>query len=70
MAMILMGAIIPNSFNTVCQNNVAKPEAVVRLVISVALPIFIITLCKDLTMFPCLQILLVFVDQKYSWVLQ
>ena len=56
MAMMLIEATMPNSFNTLLsvKINVAKPEAVVRLVISVALPIFIITLCKDLTMFPCL----------------
>ena len=56
--MILIDATIPNSFNTLLsvRIKVAKPDAVVRLVISVAFPIFIITLRRDLNMFPCFAI--------------
>ena len=50
--MMLIEATIPNSFNTLLsvKIKVAKPDAVVKLVISVALPIFVITLCKDFTL--------------------
>ena len=33
--------------------NVAKPAAVVKLVINVAFPTLEITLCNDLALFPC-----------------
>ena len=54
--MMLIEATIPNSFNTLLsvKIKVAKPDAVVKLVIIVALPIFIITLYNDLTLLPCL----------------
>ena len=50
MANILMDAIIPNSFSNwlFVKINVAKPDAVVMLVIKVALPIFEMTRCNDL----------------------
>ncbi len=46
---------IPNSRNKLLltKTKVAKPEAVVILVIKVALPILAITLCKDLAWLPC-----------------
>ena len=45
-----MEATIPNSFKILLlvKMKVAKPEAVVRLVINVALPILEITRCNDL----------------------
>ena len=51
-----MEATMPNSFRILLsvKIKVAKPEAVVRLVIKVAFPIFMITRCKDLIMLPCL----------------
>ncbi len=55
MAIIFIEATVPNSFKTLLSVNmkVANPEAVVRLVIKVAFPIFMITRCKDLTLLPC-----------------
>ncbi len=35
------------------QNKSGKPEAVVKLVIKVALPTFVITRCNDFAWFPC-----------------
>ena len=57
-AMILIEAIIPNSTSSCDFVNikVAKPEAVVRLVIKVALPTLVITRCSDLAWFPCFLI--------------
>ena len=53
--MILIEATIPNSLSSLLSViiNVAKPEAVVTLVIKVALPIFEITRCKDRAWLPC-----------------
>ncbi len=52
---MLMEATTPNSFNNLLfvKINVAKPEAVVRFVIKVALPTLAITRCNDLAWFPC-----------------
>ena len=56
MARMLKDATVPNSFNKVLSViiNVAKPEAVVTLVIKVAFPIFVITRCNDFALLPCL----------------
>ena len=50
-----MEATMPNSLRSLLSViiNVAKPEAVVTLVIRVALPIFEITRCSDKAWFPC-----------------
>ena len=52
--MILNEATTPNSFKSLLfvKMNVANPEAVVTLVINVALPIFVITRCNDFTLLP------------------
>ena len=56
MARILREATIPNSLSNLLsvRIKVAKPEAVVTLVIKVALPIFVITRCNDFALLPCL----------------
>ena len=53
-AKILMEATIPNSFRTLLsvRMKVANPEAVVKFVINVAFPIFMITRRKDFALFP------------------
>ncbi len=45
---------IPNSFNNslLVMIKVAKPAAVVKLVIKVAVPTLVITLCNALALFP------------------
>ena len=50
MAIILMEATTPNSFKILLfvRIKVANPDAVVRLVINVAFPTFMMTRCKDL----------------------
>ena len=55
MATMLMEATIPNSLKSslFTKIKVAKPEAVVKLVIKVALPTFAITRCRDLAWLPC-----------------
>ena len=55
MPMMLMEATIPNSLNRSLSKimKVAKPDAVVMLVIKVALPILEMTLCNDRAWFPC-----------------
>ena len=52
---MLMEATIPNSLSRSLSNmmKVAKPEAVVMLVIKVAFPILEITRCKESAWFPC-----------------
>ena len=54
-AMILKEATIPNSLSNLLsvKINVAKPEAVVILVINVAFPTFVMTRCSDFTLLPC-----------------
>ena len=54
MPKMLNDATIPNCFNKVLsvKINVANPEAVVTLVIKVALPILVITLCNDFALLP------------------
>ena len=67
MAMILNDATIPNSFKSLLsvKMNVANPEAVVRLVIKVAFPIFVMTRCNDFTFITMkFNFILVFIDQK------
>ena len=56
--MILIDATIPNSRSSVLlvSINVAKPQAVVMLVISVAFPIFEMTRCNDRAWLPCFLI--------------
>ena len=56
MAMILSEATVPNSVsNVLCvMIKVAKPEAVVVLVIRVAFPTFAMTRWRDFALFPCL----------------
>ena len=53
--MMFKEATIPNSVNNSLSVaiKVAKPAAVVKLVIKVALPTFEITRCKDLALLPC-----------------
>ena len=53
--MMLMEATIPNSFSKSLSKmmKVAKPDAVVILVINVAFPIFEMTRCKDKAWLPC-----------------
>ena len=53
--MILKDATIPNSVRSLLSVNinVAKPDAVVKLVIKVALPTFVMTRCNDLALLPC-----------------
>ena len=53
-ASILNDATTPNSFNNVLsvKINVANPDAVVTLVINVALPTLVITRCKLFTLLP------------------
>ena len=55
MAKILNEATTPNSFNRVLSViiKVAKPEAVVTLVINVAFPTLVITRCNDNALLPC-----------------
>ena len=55
MAMMFIEATIPNSFSSLLlvRMKVAKPDAVVTLVIRVALPILVMTRCRDLAWFPC-----------------
>src|SRR5210317_42374 len=57
-AIILIEATTPNSFKILLlvKIKVAKPEAVVKLVINVAFPIFAITRCNDLAWFLCFAI--------------
>ena len=54
--MMLKDATVPNSVSMVLcvMTNVAKPDAVVALVIRVALPTFAMTRCKDFALLPCL----------------
>ena len=49
-----MEATTPNSFNNLLlvSIKVAKPEAVVKFVIKVALPTLVITLCNDFALLP------------------
>ena len=56
MPIMLREATMPNSFKILLfvKIKVAKPDAVVRLVIKVAFPIFVITRWSDLALFPCL----------------
>ena len=53
---ILNDATTPNSLSNLLsvEMKVAKPDAVVTLVIKVALPIFVITFCRDRDLIPCL----------------
>ena len=57
-AMMFIEATTPNSLRILLlvKIKVANPEAVVKLVIKVAFPIFAITRCKDLAWFRCLAI--------------
>ena len=52
--MMFMEATTPNSFNNtlLVRIKVAKPDAVVRLVIRVAFPTFVITRCNDFALLP------------------
>ena len=52
---MLIEATVPNSFKILLSVsiNVANPDAVVRLVINVALPIFMITCLSDFVLLPC-----------------
>ena len=54
-ARILIEATVPNSFSTLLsvRIKVANPEAVVKFVINVAFPIFMITRRSDFALFPC-----------------
>ena len=56
-AKILNEATVPNSCNNLLLVKIkaAKPDAVVTLVIKVALPIFVITRCSDLALLPCFR---------------
>ena len=58
MAMILIEAIIPNSFKSelLVKIKVANPAEVVMFVIKVAFPTFEITRCNYFVLFPCFLI--------------